>query len=190
MLSSFAQNVELLRALGAADIDHSGATLLDHLIRTHAILVDWRVRAPVALAGLFHSVYGTTSFRARDVTADFRAAIRDAVGVETERLAYLFCSMKTRSVFDAALQVDAAGASPADAASLLPLAQRFAPEPIRVTFSTACDLAVICAANDLEQLARMPQEYDESYRRTCLRLLPLLPEPAQRALSRAFGFLP
>lgn len=51
----------LLKAAGAADIPHSGRSLLDHLLGTHALLTYWDADEDTCLAGLLHSVYRTRS---------------------------------------------------------------------------------------------------------------------------------
>ncbi len=53
---------DLLRATGAAGIDHPGGTLLDHLFRVRALLDEWGAPRDVQLAGLCHAAYGTDGF--------------------------------------------------------------------------------------------------------------------------------
>ena len=51
-----------LEQLGTHAIGHSERTLLDHLSGTCRLLESWSCPHTVCVAGLFHSVYGTSSF--------------------------------------------------------------------------------------------------------------------------------
>ena len=52
-----------LEQVGAATRRHlAGRTLLDHLRSTYELLAGWQAPEEIALAGLFHSIYGTQAF--------------------------------------------------------------------------------------------------------------------------------
>ena len=53
-----ARHMTLLEELGAHTNSHSRRTLLDHLLGTHDLLVEWENEPDVCVAGLFHSIYG------------------------------------------------------------------------------------------------------------------------------------
>ncbi len=83
--------VELLVSLRANETRHSGRDLLTHLRNTHDLLEAWGCPDDVCAAGLFHSVYGTNSFKHQSCPLDFRPNIAKLIGREAEFLAYLFC---------------------------------------------------------------------------------------------------
>ena len=51
----------------------------------------WGNPDPVCMAGLFHAIYGTFHFRKKAWPIDQREVIKDLIGSEAERLAYVFC---------------------------------------------------------------------------------------------------
>lgn len=93
---------ELLRASGAHRAPHSGRSLLAHLAGTHDLLASWGAPRCVRLAGLFHSIYGTNAFRRQSIPFEERPRVSALIGVEAERLAYLFCAVdRPRALIDA-----------------------------------------------------------------------------------------
>ncbi len=85
------EHLELLQELGTAGHPHTGGTLLEHLRGTCERLESWGNPEEVCRAGLFHSIYGTRSYRIRSVELGDRDRIRGAIGELAEELAYLFC---------------------------------------------------------------------------------------------------
>jgi hypothetical protein len=81
---------ERLRALGAAAFAHVNGTLEPHLRGTERLLRRWGNREAVCVAGLYHAVYGTDGITGRLVGLDAREAIAAVIGVEAERLAYVY----------------------------------------------------------------------------------------------------
>lgn len=81
-----------LRDAGAQRTGHSGRSLLDHLWGTYRLLQLRGAEPAVCLAGLFHSVYGTSIFQ-RSTTED-RAAVRALIGERAEHLAWTFCRLQ------------------------------------------------------------------------------------------------
>jgi hypothetical protein len=73
-------------------INHSGRTLFDHLVGTHALLEWWGNSDDVCAAGLFHSIYGTNHFQRRPWPIHDRATIRGLIGNTAELLVYLFAT--------------------------------------------------------------------------------------------------
>jgi (p)ppGpp synthase/HD superfamily hydrolase len=89
--------IEFLDELGAHRTRHSGRTLFDHLKGVHDLLRDWGNDHEVCVAGLFHSIYGTHSFKHQS-TAD-RDKVRSMIGERAEDLAHRFCSATDRPLF-------------------------------------------------------------------------------------------
>lgn len=92
--------VEFLRSLGTDDLGHSGDTLFHHLVGTARLLESWERPLGICSGGLFHSVYGTQSFRHSSASVQDRELIRNAIGEHAERLAYLFCTTDRTNFFD------------------------------------------------------------------------------------------
>jgi hypothetical protein len=81
---------EYLVSLNTNKTQHSGRTLYEHLCNVEDILRICRMPEHVALAGLYHSIYGTNFFKIQ--TTDDREAIRAVIGDRAEHLAWLFCN--------------------------------------------------------------------------------------------------
>ena len=92
--------IALLEKLDAHVTSHSRRTLLDHLQGTHDLLVEWGNEPDVCVAGLFHSIYGTYAFDKRSADMSMRDEIRDVIGAQAERLAYLFCVTDRRCFYE------------------------------------------------------------------------------------------
>jgi hypothetical protein len=78
----------LLRS-GTTQRDHSGRALYDHLRGTERLLRRWGCAEETCLAGLFHSIYGTNSFRYSSLAIEQRAELIELVGAKAEALVYL-----------------------------------------------------------------------------------------------------
>ncbi len=95
--------VAFLQVSGADGFAHArGRTLLDHLIGTRDILARWRQPEWVQRAALMHSVYGTDSYQPQLLALSKRAELSEIAGERAERLAYLFCTIPRRRLFDTA----------------------------------------------------------------------------------------
>ncbi|MGT2431868.1 DUF6817 domain-containing protein [Cupriavidus basilensis] len=88
-----------LTGFGADEVHHHGRPLTEHLVGTWRLLRTWGNPAPVAIAGGFHSVYGTEEFRTRTLPLSARATVASLIGEEAEGLVYLFCLADRRSLF-------------------------------------------------------------------------------------------
>lgn len=91
---------QYLLGLGADKLLHSGRTFLTHLEGTYRLLQRWGLPEPVCYAGLFHSMYGTDGFKRNTLTMDDRHEVRALIGEDSERLVYLFCSIRRISMFE------------------------------------------------------------------------------------------
>ena len=129
--------MNLLARLDARRIAHrANRDLITHLEATHDLLVSWKAPEAVALAGLFHSVYGTDAFEQACLLPGERAEVRSVIGKDAERLAYLFGALE-RDEFLA--EVGSNG-----------LVSRFGDEPVEVS---ACETRAMCEillANEID----------------------------------------
>ncbi len=88
MQDSITTKIKFLIAMGADKVPHSGGTLIEHLIAVHDILVTNNSPNYICEAGLFHSIYGTTSFQHK--STEDRDMIRELIGEAAEHLVYEF----------------------------------------------------------------------------------------------------
>jgi hypothetical protein len=103
--------IEWLKGQGAHTQKHSGRTLLAHLESTHSILVAAGCTEVECNAGLFHSVYGTGSFKTQLVTLEQRATVTDLIGTGSEQIAWLFCVLERSKAFPLIVAGDATTAT-------------------------------------------------------------------------------
>ena len=83
--------VELFLEHHVSGLTHSYGTYLSHLWNTACLLNSWKLEPDVSLAGLFHSVYGSHSFKVAPISLDHRSELRELIGERAEKLSYLFC---------------------------------------------------------------------------------------------------
>jgi len=168
--------VQFLRQLELQTVGHSRRTLLDHLVSTSRLLSDWGCSETICLAGLFHSIYGTESFQyehARHVT---RENIRSVIGVDAERLAWLF-GMGTKESIWRGLRDQAA----ARTARVPTLTHRVTGEQLQCADREFLGLACILVANALDQAVHLPERYRTEQLIPFERLLPLIPAAGANA---------
>ena len=98
--------VDYLKEIGCGNQQHSGnRSLLHHLVGVSLILSERDYSDALCIAGLFHSIYGTSVFHPKMVSMDDRDEIKDLIGVEAENLVYQFCILpKDRQTGIAALE--------------------------------------------------------------------------------------
>jgi hypothetical protein len=89
----------LLVERGAMAIEHGTRSLLEHLNGTFEILFRWGHNESICLAGLIHSIYSTDLFPDRIVPFSERSIVQAAIGVDAERLAFLFGSLDRSELF-------------------------------------------------------------------------------------------
>jgi hypothetical protein len=97
---------DFLKSRGAHRTPHSGSTLLHHLAGVHAILQASGADEALCLAGLFHSVYGTTAFRPAIVPHQERDAVAHVIGPRAEALVWIFSSLRRPAAFEESLASD------------------------------------------------------------------------------------
>ena len=84
--------VDYLKEIGCDKQQHSGnRNLLHHLVGVSVLLSERGCSDALCVAGLFHSIYGTTHFGPKMIPLDDRDKIKDLIGVEAENLVYQFC---------------------------------------------------------------------------------------------------
>jgi hypothetical protein len=88
---------EFLISLGAQQTPHSGRSLFEHLKGTYDLLRDWDNEHHVCIAGLFHSIYGTKTFKHQSMTD--RGELIKLIGVKAELLVHYFAT-KDRPLFN------------------------------------------------------------------------------------------
>jgi hypothetical protein len=168
---------EALERLGADQVDHSGGTLLEHLVGVASILQRWRGSVRVCKAGLFHSIYGTADFRQATLPFARRQEVQTLAGRGAERLAFLFCASNRSSIFQA-LEANA----PRELKGL-------DGAKIPITASDLTDLVWMEWANLLDQAPRMTLSRADRarIRRLLAKSDAYLPEHAVRDLQAVFG---
>ncbi len=92
----------VLENLGTDLTSHSGRSLYHHLDGVYALLKKWNNPEEISLAGLFHSIYGTQSFKTQTVLFENRNIIKSEIGSAAEELVYLFCTTDRATFFSSA----------------------------------------------------------------------------------------
>ena len=91
--------LRFLRKANTEDMPHSDRGLLDHLLGTRQLLVEWEARPALCDAGLFHSVYGTESYELKAIPLTMRNEVQQLIGDEAESLAWLFCMIRRETLY-------------------------------------------------------------------------------------------
>ncbi|MBV8156048.1 MAG: hypothetical protein JO278_00230 [Dyella sp.] len=89
-----------LDGFGANEINHHGRPLTEHLVGTWRLLMQWQNPPIIALAGAFHSVYGTEEFKARALPLSKRPTLVALIGEEAEALVHLFGAADRKSLYN------------------------------------------------------------------------------------------
>ena len=169
-----------LEQVGAATRRHlAGRTLLDHLRSTYELLAGWQAPEEIALAGLFHSIYGTEVFDHPSLPPDrqSRQAVCAVIGETAERLSYLFCAMERQAFVEnpatpiLANRFDGSSlvVQPADLAALC-----------EILFANEIDLAIAKKGPDPSRILAKTKTLAD-------RLLPHLPDRAVSAWRQLTG---
>jgi SAM-dependent methyltransferase len=168
---------ELLRTLGAAEVEHPSGALLDHLLGTYEVLRRWECSEDLCGAGLFHSVYGTEFFETQ--TVKNRDVVRERLGERAERLAYLFAAMIRRTLYENL-----------ERGAPYWVVDRHLNEDVGLSIQDLSDLITLDLANRVEQLPRNPLQLREMVkgRRTYMRAIPLLPRLGAEDARRLYGW--
>ena len=85
---------DFLHDNGADENSHSGRNLMDHLVGTAELLMEWECDKDLVLAGLCHSIHGTDSYHTVTIDPSRRDEVRDLIGERAEDLAWQFGQTK------------------------------------------------------------------------------------------------
>jgi hypothetical protein len=165
-----------LERFGISTTNHSQVTLLSHLRGTYDILKKWQSADYVCLAGLCHSIYGTESFSRAPVTLDNREYVRELIGEQSERLAYLFGAHNKESLWK---NLDSDGS--------IAIEDRFLDSNLPISKQDFSDLVTVTLANWLEQRPRVGSEFLMLRREEFLRSKPYLSTSAYQDFISAYG---
>ena len=136
--------LRFLREAQTQSMAHTEGALLDHLLGTRQLLIDWEAFPAVCDAGLFHSVYGTEHYEPAAIPLSMRADVRRLIGDDAELLAWLFCAMR-RETFDQNLS----------RMGELMVQHRVSAEWLPLTTAQFHDLVTMTFANTLEAFPRL-----------------------------------
>jgi (p)ppGpp synthase/HD superfamily hydrolase len=139
------KRLRFLREAHTESMPHSERGLLDHLLGTRALLVEWGARPAVCDASLFHSVYGTEHYELTVIPLSLRADVQHLIGEESEALAWLFCIMHRESFDQNLLRTGAYS-----------IQHRLTAEKVPLTAAQFHDLVTMTFANTLEAFPRLP----------------------------------
>lgn len=93
----FEKAVQFLQVNGCADIPHANEkNLFEHLQETANLLRSWGLSDHVVLAGMLHSIYGTTAFTKPQGLNIPRDIVVQNFGQQCESLIYLFSILDRR----------------------------------------------------------------------------------------------
>jgi hypothetical protein len=168
---------ELLRSRGAADIDHPGGTLYDHLARVQKRLADLGAPETVQLAGRAHAVYGTDGFAVPLLELDERPLLAAVVGDEVEHLVYRYCACDRRESWGALADTGR-------------IRDRFTGDSevlVGRQLRAFADLSIVNELDVAEHSASFLDEHGEYFRRLTTAWEPLLSAPILAAARAVFG---
>ena len=93
--------VDYLKEIGCGNQQHSGnRSLLHHLVGVSLILSERECSDALCIAGLFHSIYGTSVFRPKMISMDDRDKIKALIGRGREPCLSILYSTKRPSSRD------------------------------------------------------------------------------------------
>lgn len=164
------RQISFLRDANTETLPHTDRGLLDHLLGTRQLLVEWGADTSVCDAGLFHSVCGTEHYEPKAIPLSMRTQVRQLIGDQAEVLAWIFCIMR-RDTFDQNLCRDAN----------FSVQHRVTGEWIPLSVDQFHDLVTITFANTLQAFPRLSWSVRRNYLRPFRSLASLA---AQNAFSR------
>jgi len=166
--------LDFLRDVNVAAREHSGRGLLNHLLGTRQLLLEWGARPALCDAGLFHSVYGTEGYQQAAVPLGMRARVQELIGDEAEALVWLFCFMRRETLSGNIGRRGDLAVTHRLTGERLPMADRQFDDLVNLTF-----------ANELEAYPRMAR----TWRRGCWAYLQGFRQVAMPSARRAFDAL-
>lgn len=165
-----------LSRFGAHEIEHSDQDLLEHLQGVQKVLSAWGEQPALCDAGLFHSVYGTESFAGGAIPVELRGRVRQQIGAEAERLAWLFGAMRKGSFY-------------ANLERVPPyrLQSRLDDQWLEISDQEFVSLVRLTVANWFEQLPRVSASERESMRKLFLKMRPFLSERGREEFDAVYA---
>jgi hypothetical protein len=170
--------VDLLLTWGAAEIDHPGGTLLDHLVRVSERLASWGCAPEVVLAGLAHAAYSTDGYDTALLPLEERDLLRGCVGEAAEELVYRFAATDRRPFYR---QLDQ---------SLVVWTDRWDGTSVTLDPPDVRPLVDLTVANELDVVDHAPEvreEYGEALRKLFVRARTAMSEAAWADVQRTLG---
>ena len=83
--------INFLKEAGTESMPHRNQSLFEHLVGVRDKLKTMGADDHVQDAGLFHSIYGTDSYKHQ--TTNDRQKVKELIGERAELLVYMFCTM-------------------------------------------------------------------------------------------------
>ena len=165
--------LRFLRKANTEGMPHSDRALLDHLLGTRQLLVEWEARPALCDAGLFHSVYGTQHYELTAVPLTMRNEVQQLIGEEAESLAWLFCMMRRETLYE----------NPGPAGELR-VQHRLTDKWLPLTKTQFEDLWTLTIANTLEAYPQCSWFWRRYLRMGLRQCRDTAIPPAQRAIDR------
>jgi len=168
--------IDFLVGLGIEQVTHTGRSYLAHLIGVYRLMEVRGCDEGICRAGMFHSIYGTQTFRGFKLPLDNRPELRALIGERAERLAYLNCAMD-RASLDCALE---------RAGERYEITDRLTGETVQLSREDFDDLCRVNLYDWLEQVPRSQRGWGyrrPAYRRMAERLGTLTEEAYDRVFA-------
>ncbi|WP_298769741.1 DUF6817 domain-containing protein [uncultured Shewanella sp.] len=171
--------LEKLKTLGAGEFKHLNGSLIEHLERTHQLLVEWGASQALCDAGLYHAAYGTIGFDTQVITLFQRQDIAKIIGQAAEDIVYLYCSCDRPFVFKAF-----------DASKTIKFKDRFTKKEFNLTHKQAQQFCELTVANELELAIESHEfliEHGKDLYHLFIKMKPLLSQPANDKVANVLG---
>jgi Domain of unknown function (DUF6817) len=166
-------HLQFLRRLNTGDMPHTERSLLDHLLGTRQLLVEWGARPGLCDAGLFHSIYSTEHYEQQALPLTRRDEVRELIGEEAESLVWLFCMMRRDTFFQGLGQDRSPSIEHRETGELIPL-----------NGAQHQDLLTLLFANSFEGFSRCSWFERRGLRRAIRCYRKFATPSVQRALDR------
>ena len=168
--------LQFLRKANTEGMPHSDRGLLDHLLGTHQLLVEWEARPALCDAGLFHSVYGTEYYELQAIPLTMRNEVQQLIGDEAESLAWLFCMIRRESLYESPGREGELKVQHRLTDESLPLTKIQFQDLLTMTFANCLEPFPRCSWSERRHLRRYLHSYLRRFRDFAI-------PPAQRAID-------
>lgn len=174
---SYRQIRAFLLNRGAAQLDHPGGTLYEHLARVAELLAAWGAGEDLQAAGLCHACYGTDGYPKALLAPAERPVLVSLIGGRAESLVYLYGSCDRDAVYPAL-----GGAGPVSFADRFTGSMHTPPEADVRAFTE------LTAANEVDVIRHSPAmaaQYGGALGQLFTRARPRLSDAAWQAWNQA-----